>query len=410
MDFEKDINSFVEKNDKSGLLQYIKDNNLEYVDGVIRHKDVNYAKAQSGFWKQRQQARKILLNSLYGAILNEGFRMFDQRMGQSVTLTGRSITKHMISTVNKEITGSYDVEGESIVYSDTDSCYFSAQKEFEKNGMADMLEDADFMIDLYDNVAEKANESFPDFMNKAFNTGLERGNIIKAGRECVGSISYFVKKKKYAITIIDDEGTRLDKDGSWGKLKITGLDIKRADTPKFVQEFLQGLLVDLLKGKTKNEIFSQIKDFRKYFRGLKPWQQGGTRKVNNMSSYMDKLKSASGSGLAPSAKVNLPGNVQAAYAWNIMRDIMKDNSVPEIKDGSRMIVCTLKRNQYGFSTMAYPLELDNKLPKWYMDLPFNSEEMENILIDKKLHNMFGCLNWDLENTKVDTAIDDFFDW
>lgn len=58
--------------------------------------------------------------------------MFDQRMGQSVTLTGRSITRHMISKVNEEITKKYDVEGEAIVYSDTDSCYFSAQKEFEK--------------------------------------------------------------------------------------------------------------------------------------------------------------------------------------------------------------------------------------------------------------------------------------
>lgn len=292
----------------------------------------------------------------------------------------------------------------------TDSCYFSAQKEFEKNGMGDILDDADFMIDLYDNVAEKVNASFPEFMDSAFNTGYERGEIIKAGRECVGSISYFVKKKKYAITIIDDEGERLDKDGKWGKLKITGLDIKRADTPKFVQEFLQGLLVDLLKGKTKDEIFKTIKEFRKEFRKLDPWKQGGTRKVNNMSAYMEKLANASGTNLQASKKVNMPGNVQAAYAWNVMREIMNDNSVPDIKDGSRMIVCSLKRNQYGFSTMAYPLELENKLPSWYKELPFDSNEMENILIDKKLNNMFGCLDWDLENTKIDTSIDDFFDW
>lgn len=293
----------------------------------------------------------------------------------------------------------------------TDSCYFTAQKIFERqDDLVGLLDDPDYMIEFYDRVAEIVNDSFPEFMDKAFNTGLERGNIIKAGRECVGSISFFVKKKKYAITIIDDEGTRLDKDGSWGKLKITGLDIKRADTPKFVQEFLQGLLVDLLKGSTKNEIFDKIREFRKYFKSLDPWKQGGTRKVNNMSTYMDKISNSSGTAFSSGKKVNLPGNVQAAYAWNTMREIMNDQTVPDIKDGSRMIVCTLKRNQYGFSTMAYPLELENKLPDWYKKLPFNCDEMENILIDKKLNNMFGCLGWDLENTKVDTAIDDFFDF
>lgn len=121
MNFEKEINIFIENNDKSGLKKFMADNDLILQDGVIVHSKKGYAKEQSDFWKQRQQARKILLNSLYGAILNEGFRMFDQRMGQSVTLTGRSITKHMISKVNEVITNKYDVEGDAIVYSDTDS-------------------------------------------------------------------------------------------------------------------------------------------------------------------------------------------------------------------------------------------------------------------------------------------------
>lgn len=64
MDFEKDINLFIENGDKEGLISYMNENDLEYVDGLIRHKNIKYAKEQSSFWKQRQQARKILLNSL----------------------------------------------------------------------------------------------------------------------------------------------------------------------------------------------------------------------------------------------------------------------------------------------------------------------------------------------------------
>jgi DNA polymerase elongation subunit (family B) len=78
------------------------------------------------YWDKRQLVKKINLNSLYGAILNAGCRFFDQRIGQSTTLTGRQITKHMASKINEIICGEYDHVGKSIIYGDTDSCYFSA--------------------------------------------------------------------------------------------------------------------------------------------------------------------------------------------------------------------------------------------------------------------------------------------
>ena len=81
----------------------------------------------SKFYDARQQARKILLNSLYGALLNEAMRLADERMGQSTTLTGRSIVKHMNAEVNKTLTGEYDYIGSVVRYSDTDSCYFTAE-------------------------------------------------------------------------------------------------------------------------------------------------------------------------------------------------------------------------------------------------------------------------------------------
>ena len=78
------------------------------------------------YWDKRQLVKKINLNSLYGAILNQGCRFFDKRIGQSTTLTGRQIAKHMAAEVNRIITGDYNHIGKSIIYGDTDSCYFSA--------------------------------------------------------------------------------------------------------------------------------------------------------------------------------------------------------------------------------------------------------------------------------------------
>jgi DNA polymerase elongation subunit (family B) len=76
------------------------------------------------YWDKRQLVRKILLNSAYGALLNEHCRFYDKRIGQSVTLCGRQIVKHMMSQINECVAGEYNHEGDAIVYGDTDSCYF----------------------------------------------------------------------------------------------------------------------------------------------------------------------------------------------------------------------------------------------------------------------------------------------
>lgn len=82
---------------------------------------------QEVFWNMRQQARKILLNSLYGALLNEACKFYDHRMGQSVTLTGRSIARHMNAHVNKFFTGDATHTGACIAYVDTDSTFSCAR-------------------------------------------------------------------------------------------------------------------------------------------------------------------------------------------------------------------------------------------------------------------------------------------
>jgi len=83
-------------------------------------------KVEEEYWDKRQLVKKINLNSLYGAILNPGCRFFDKRIGQSTTLTGRAIARHMAGKVNEIITGEFDHVGKSIIYGDTDSYYFSA--------------------------------------------------------------------------------------------------------------------------------------------------------------------------------------------------------------------------------------------------------------------------------------------
>lgn len=84
-------------------------------------KEVIDDKKEFEYWDKRQLVKKINLNSAYGALLNAGSRFFDLRLGQSTTLTGRSIVKHMAAQVNAMFTGEYTHTGNTIIYGDTDS-------------------------------------------------------------------------------------------------------------------------------------------------------------------------------------------------------------------------------------------------------------------------------------------------
>ena len=76
-------------------------------------------KEEIAFWDKRQLVKKINLNSLYGAILNPGCRFFDARIGQSTTLTGRQIVKHMNAKINELVAGEYTHTGISNIYADS---------------------------------------------------------------------------------------------------------------------------------------------------------------------------------------------------------------------------------------------------------------------------------------------------
>ncbi len=387
------------------------------VDGDLTPEQKTKCKYLEGFWNQRQQARKILLNSLYGALLNEGLRFYDERVGQSVTLTGRSIVQHMNAKINEIITGEYDYRGEGIVYADTDSCYFSAYEFMkDKPEFAGFdWSDRDAVIDLYDGIADATNDSFPEFMRRTFNTSLERGAIIAAGRELVAATGLFIKKKKYALLNYEFDGMRYDTGNQPGKLKAMGLDLKRADTPKFMQNFLERLLMDLLSGADQKDMFEQIKTFRKEFSSRPGWEKGTPKKVSALLDYTERDKHAKGLSLEAAMrvrpgtklKVNMPGHVRAAMNWNHLCETNGDRYSMRIGDGSKIIVCKLKHNLMKMTTVAYPID-EPHIPQWFKDLPFDHEAMEQAIIDNKLDNLVGVLKWDLDQTKEPKGGDEFF--
>ena len=353
------------------------------------------------YWDKRQLVKKINLNSLYGAILNPGCRFFDHRIGQSTTLTGRCIAKHMDAFVNEAITGEYDHVGKSVIYGDTDSVYFSAWPIVKDDVAQGRMEwNKDIAIQVYDNIADQVNESFPAFMERAFHCPRANGAIIKGGREIVAIKGLFIKKKRYAALIYDKEGKRKDVKGKPGEVKAMGLDLKRSDTPKVIQDFLSELLLKLLTGSQRDELIERIREFKYEFQERPAWEKGTPKRVNNLTKYSKEEQRL--------GKANMPGHVRAAMNWNNLRRMHGDNYSIAIVDGMKVIVCKLKQNPLGYTSVAYPTD-ETHIPQWFKDLPFDQDLMESTIVDQKVENLLGVLDWQIsENTDINTTFDSLF--
>lgn len=351
------------------------------------------------YWDKRQLVKKINLNSLYGALLNAGSRFFDQRLGQSTTLAGRCVAKHMASQVNAVFTGDYNHKGKTIIYGDTDSCYFSAYPVYK--GQIDRGEvewTRDKIIELYDMVADEVNATFPLFMNSAFNCPSNLGEIIKAGREVVASKGLFITKKRYAVLIFDKEGKRKDKDGELGEIKAMGLDLKRADTPEFMQRFLEKILLMVLNGQDKQDVIDAINEFRTAFKERPGWEKGTPKRVNNLTKHTETFEKTGKCGV---------GHAMAAINWNRFKKAHGDQASLDITDGMKVIVCKLKSNPMSITSIAYPID-EMRLPDWFKEMPFDHGAMEETIINNKVENLIGVLDWDIRASDQTNTFESLF--
>ena len=359
-------------------------------------------KPEIEYWDKRQLVKKILLNSLYGAILNPGCRFFDKRIGQSTTLTGRTIVKHMSAEANKVITGVYDHVGDAMIYGDTDSCYFSAWPTLKDDVESGKIEwNTEKAITLYDQVADAVDSTFSVMMAKQFHCPKSRATVIAAGREIVAQSGLFITKKRYAALVVDNEGFRTDIDGKAGKVKAMGLDLRRSDTPVFMQEFLSELLLMVLTDKPREDVLERITVFRQQFHERPGWEKGSPKRANKVGHYRRLIEKQ--------GKANVPGHVRASLNWNTLKRMNGDKYSEEVVDGMKVIVCKLKQNPLGYTSVAYPTDV-MRLPEWFKELPFDDAAMAETIIDNKLDNLIGVLNYPLEDTKRHNTFSSLFDF
>jgi DNA polymerase elongation subunit (family B) len=163
-------------------------------------------------------ARKIQLNSLFGAIGNKWFRYFDERIAESITLTGQLIIRDTSKVVDEFLNKFMDTEGvEYSFYTDTDSCYVTLDAMVEKHLKGKTREE---IIDVLDKFVE--DKLVPSINGRMTDLG-EYMNVfqpkIDFKREAIADVGIWVAKKRYAMNVWDNEGVRYKE----AKLKVMGL-------------------------------------------------------------------------------------------------------------------------------------------------------------------------------------------
>lgn len=356
-------------------------------------KKLEYEK-QAEHYDLLQLTKKISMNSLYGALLNVAFRFGDERMGASVTASGRRITKHMLETLNFYLTGEhvplkkqriiddkgelqilYTIDSDAIIYSDTDSGYFVCVG----------AENNDTAVAIADEVARLVNDSFPDFMRNGFLCQPGFDTHIQAAREVVGIRGLFQAKKKYMIKCFDVEGKKVD------KMKSQGSEIKKADTPKIIQKFLKECVDMILDGVD----IDTVSDFVNAQRSVvlknpdNVFLLGVAKQVNNLEQYTANLFLWQKSGMS-GKKPYVSGHAMAAINYNQMLDHF-DKGGKSIRSGDKILVYYLKPNNFNLKSIALPAEL-NRFPKWFIE-NFNVDikKTEQKMFDSKLGGVFAAL-------------------
>jgi hypothetical protein len=200
------------------------------------------------------------------------------------------------------------------------------------------------------------------------------------------------------------EGHRLDVMGKHGKVKAMGLDLKRSDTPKVVQDFLSEILLEVLTGTgdVRQRVIDRVREFKLEFAERPAWEKGTPKRVNNLTKYSAEE--------ARLGKANMPGHVRAAMNWNSLKRMYGDNYSTSIVDGMKTIVCKLKDNPLGYTSVGYPTD-ETHIPQWFKDLPFDQDLMESTIVDQKVENLLGVLEWKIaESTDIKSTFDSLFSW
>ena len=228
-----------------------------------------------------QMARKIQLNSAYGAIGNQYFRYYDLRNAEAITLSGQVSIRWIENKMNDYLNTLLKTENKDyVIASDTDSIYlcldllvnrvFDVQN-VSKERIVNFLDDA--CKNKIEPFIEKAYQELADYVN-----AYDQKMFMK--RENIADRGIWTAKKRYILNVWDSEGVRYANP----KLKMMGIEAVKSSTPAPCRKAIKEALT-IIMSKTEDDVISYIDTFRDEFNSLPPEDIAFPRSVNGLSKF-----------------------------------------------------------------------------------------------------------------------------
>lgn len=272
-----------------------------------------------------QLAKKVCLNSAYGALGNQHFRFFDIRLATAITHSGQLSTKWIIDRVNRHMNKILDTDKDYIIAGDTDSIYLSLEDLVAKvQPKGDVVE---FMDKVCSTSIQKTISSSYIKLADKMNAFEQKMNM---SREVLADKAIWTAKKRYILNVRDDEGVRL----KTPKLKISGLEAIKSTTPHVCRESIKGIFRIIMTG-NNNDVIEYINNFRTEFRKMKPEQ------ISKQSSVKGLLKYKNPKTIF---QKGTPQHVKGALLYNnILTKQKLDGRYDIIHEGEHIKICYLKK-------------------------------------------------------------------
>ena len=340
-----------------------------------------------------QLAKKVSLNSAYGALGNEFFRFFDIRQASAITTSGQLAIRWIEKKINEYMNRILETKGEDyVIASDTDSIYLSLDRLVSKTIIAKKPNaDTREIIAFMDKACKDRIEPFID---KAYDELAGYVNAyaqkMKMKREALADKGIWTAKKRYILNVYNNEGVEYAKP----VIKVTGLEVKKSSTPSFFRDKMEEC-INIMLNSNQDNLLDYIDRVKAEMKSVNIAEISFPRGVNGLDKFSDKSAIFS---------KGCPIHVRGSLIYNNLVKTKKlDKRLPTIKEGEKIKFIYLKEpNMIGSNIISFPTEL----PKEFgLDGLVDYETQFDKAFIEPIKIITDSIGW---KTEVVSSLEDFF--